>query len=200
MSLTQKSQVLLEILLKISSCKRFVAGGALKSHFLFYLQIRNRNVCAELFVFSFTVDRNHPSSNPVLDTMRHKLRRDQREVRIQIAAEQKWDARQELPAAESCQNRQQKKKKNCFWRNESQMFQVSPEERCEKLLASKSPVCALDRGRRTNHRTRKLKKRQRGAIGHSQIDPPCIRGRKMHILCCLSSLNMPQLLMQGQAG
>lgn len=180
--------MLLEILLKISSCKTFVAGGALKSHFLFYLQSET-----EMFAQNCS---SCPSKeiNQTQSSFGHdetQAERDQSEVRLQIAAEQK-----RTPDRSSCRR-------------------VMPEPPAKKLLAkSAKNVSSFPKKeaktagvviaglhpllRQTaNHRTRTLKK----AAWCNQTVKYILRvSGKMHILCCLSALNMPQLLMQDQAG
>lgn len=80
---------------------------------IFYFTFNQKQKCLRGIVrlFLFYGQQKSSELDPVLDTMRHKLRRDQREVRIQIAAEQKWDARQELLPPSHARTASKKKKK-----------------------------------------------------------------------------------------
>lgn len=113
---------------------------------------------------SFLLLRQQKSTklNPVLDTMRHKLRgiRAKCVYRLQLSRN---GCPTGAPAAESCQNRQQK----CFWRNQPKMFQVSRRKK-QKLLALSSPVCTRFWGRRRIIAQERWK-RQHGAIRQSNI-------------------------------
>lgn len=182
-----ESQILLEMLLKICSCKRFVAGGALDSHFLFCLRSET-NVGAELFrLFFCSEDRNGPKSIQFW-TRREKAERDRSEVRLQITAERKTDVRQPSHAGKRQQER--------FWRDRSKKkkkIQVSRKKKQKPLAAS---LPASEAGGESSR-----KKAEKGSmvLSDTLCYILCVSG-EMHIRCCLSSLNMPLLLMRDQAG
>lgn len=140
-------------------------GGLPNPIFSFTL---NTNICAKLFAFSLTTEIGQTPSS-----FGHETQSWEGSERRVFTDRSRAERDAGAPAAESCQNRQAKKKKKAFGEISQKCFKFpKKKKKAKKLLAS--PVCLRIGCRPANPRTRKSKKRQHGAFRHSQIYPPRI--------------------------
>lgn len=117
--------------------------------------------------------------NPVLDTMRHKMRG----IRAKCADRTQPSGNGHPtggPAAESCQNRQQK----MLWAKSVKKVSSFPKKEAKTAGVVIAVLHASEADGESSHK--KAEKRQHGAIRHSQIYPPCIRKNAYSVLLKLN--------------
>lgn len=159
---------------------------------IFYFTFDQKQMSAQnCWPFLLLCQQKSTELNPGLDTMRHKAERDQSEVRLQIEAEQK-----RTPDRSSCHRVMPAPPAKMLLAKSVKNVSSFPKksENCWRLHRRSAPASEADG--ESSH-----KKAEKGSMVQSDTVKYilCVSGQ-MHILCCLSSLNMPQLLMQDQAG
>lgn len=146
----------LEILLKTSSCRRFVAGGELNSHFLFCLRSESE-MSVQNCSLVLLRGQKWTELRPVLDATRQSREASERSAFTDYSRA-KNGRPAGAPAAESCgRGGWAWRQHDCFWRDRSKIFQVSWKKEAKTAGVAVAGLLPL-LGRAANRGARKLKK------------------------------------------